>query len=180
MILGWLGTAVLIAAPAFAAWQDYSYPELGFLVTFPAEPKVETGTYRAADGSMLPDRVFTVEQDGLVFRITVVDCSSTTTKKADVIKAAVNDYLKRGELVEDTFARIDNEFGRNLNIAGKVAELDRSKTILVNCHAGSRGAIASAELARLGFKTVCNLEGGLDAWETKCIDRRLFPGNASA
>ncbi|MDB6032080.1 MAG: Rhodanese-like domain, partial [Verrucomicrobiales bacterium] len=33
------------------------------------------------------------------------------------------------------------------------------------CHAGSRGAIASAELAKMGFKTVCNLEGGLDAWE---------------
>jgi rhodanese-related sulfurtransferase len=49
--------------------------------------------------------------------------------------------------------------------AKKAAELDKSKPILVNCHAGSRGAIASAELARLGFKTVCNLEGGLDAWE---------------
>src|SRR3954451_9534051 len=95
-ILAWLGTAVLIAAPAFAAWQDYSYPDLGFLVTFPSEPKVETGTYRAADGTMLPDRVFTVEQDALVFRITGVDCSSTATKKADVIKAAVNDYLERG------------------------------------------------------------------------------------
>jgi rhodanese-related sulfurtransferase len=49
--------------------------------------------------------------------------------------------------------------------AEKVARFDKSKPILVNCHAGSRGAIASAELARLGFKTVCNLEGGLAAWE---------------
>jgi rhodanese-related sulfurtransferase len=49
--------------------------------------------------------------------------------------------------------------------AEKAARFDKSKTILVNCHAGSRGAIASAELARLGFKTVCNLEGGLAAWE---------------
>jgi rhodanese-related sulfurtransferase len=49
--------------------------------------------------------------------------------------------------------------------AEQVAQFDKSKTILVNCHAGSRGAIASAELARLGFKTVCNLEGGLAAWE---------------
>jgi rhodanese-related sulfurtransferase len=47
----------------------------------------------------------------------------------------------------------------------KVAGFDKSKPILVNCHAGSRGAIASAELAKLGFKTVCNLEGGLAAWE---------------
>jgi rhodanese-related sulfurtransferase len=49
--------------------------------------------------------------------------------------------------------------------AEKVAQFDKSKPILVNCHAGSRGAVASAELARLGFKSVCNLAGGLSAWE---------------
>jgi rhodanese-related sulfurtransferase len=51
------------------------------------------------------------------------------------------------------------------DFSAKAAQLDKKQTILVNCHAGSRGAIASAELARLGFKTVCNLEGGLQAWE---------------
>jgi len=56
----------------------------------------------------------------------------------------------------------------DINAAGfasKVAQFDKKQTILVNCHAGSRGAIASAELARLGFKTVCNLDGGMAAWE---------------
>ena len=52
-----------------------------------------------------------------------------------------------------------------LGFSDKVAQLDKSKPILVNCHAGSRGAIASAQLAKLGFKTVCNLEGGLAEWE---------------
>jgi rhodanese-related sulfurtransferase len=51
------------------------------------------------------------------------------------------------------------------DFAAKAAQYDKQQTILVNCHAGSRGAIASAELARLGFKTICNLEGGIDAWE---------------
>jgi rhodanese-related sulfurtransferase len=51
------------------------------------------------------------------------------------------------------------------DFAQKVAHFQKSKTMLVNCHAGARGAIASAELAKLGFKTVCNLEGGLDAWQ---------------
>lgn len=51
------------------------------------------------------------------------------------------------------------------DFAAKATQLDKKQTILVNCHAGSRGAIASAELARLGFKTVCNLDGGLQAWE---------------
>lgn len=49
--------------------------------------------------------------------------------------------------------------------AAKAAGFDKKQTILVNCHAGSRGAIAGAKLAELGFKNVGNLEGGLDAWE---------------
>jgi len=51
------------------------------------------------------------------------------------------------------------------DFASKVAPFDKQQPILVNCHAGSRGAVASAALAKLGFKTVCNLEGGLQAWE---------------
>jgi rhodanese-related sulfurtransferase len=51
------------------------------------------------------------------------------------------------------------------DFTAKAAQFDKKHTVLVNCHAGSRGAIASAELAKMGFKTVCNLEGGLDAWK---------------
>jgi rhodanese-related sulfurtransferase len=51
------------------------------------------------------------------------------------------------------------------DFTAKAAQFDKKQSILVNCHAGSRGAIASAELAKMGFKTVCNLEGGLDAWK---------------
>ena len=51
------------------------------------------------------------------------------------------------------------------DFAAKAAAFNKKKPILVNCHAGSRGAIAAAELARLGFKSVFNLEGGLEAWE---------------
>ena len=56
----------------------------------------------------------------------------------------------------------------DINAAGfaqQVAQFDKTTPILVNCHAGSRGAVASAALAKLGFKTICNLEGGLAAWE---------------
>ena len=70
----------------------------------------------------------------------------------------------------EEFARghVPDAVNIDINAAGfaaNVAKFDKKQTILVNCHAGSRGAIASAALAKLGFKTVCNLEGGLDAWE---------------
>jgi phage shock protein E len=70
----------------------------------------------------------------------------------------------------EEFARGHVPGAVNIDINGrgfaqKIARLDKSQPVLVNCHAGSRGAIASAELAKLGFTTVCNLEGGLAAWE---------------
>lgn len=86
-----------------------------------------------------------------------------------------NTHRKDGAVVLDV--RSPDEFAKghvpgavNIDInapgfASKVADFDKSKPILVNCHAGSRGAIAAVELAKLGFKTVCNLEGGLSAWE---------------
>ena len=94
-------------------------------------------------------------------------------------EATVGDYeklRKSGESVvldvrsADEFAagHVPGAINIDINAPGfaeKVAQFDKSKPILVNCHAGSRGAVASAELAELGFKTVCNLEGGLAAWE---------------
>jgi rhodanese-related sulfurtransferase len=51
------------------------------------------------------------------------------------------------------------------DFASKAAQLDKSKPVLVNCHAGIRGARAAAILNGLGFQSVLNLEGGLYAWE---------------
>jgi rhodanese-related sulfurtransferase len=93
----------------------------------------------------------------------------------DVDAAHFNKHRSDGSVVIDV--RSPEEFAKghvpgalNFDInapgfAAKVSDLDKAKPILVNCHAGSRGAIAAAKLAELGFKTVCNLEGGLAAWE---------------
>ena len=47
----------------------------------------------------------------------------------------------------------------------KISSLDKSKTYLVNCMAGVRGAKACDALHRLEFPTLYNLDGGLKAWE---------------
>jgi rhodanese-related sulfurtransferase len=80
-------------------------------------------------------------------------------------KAVVLDVRSPEEFAKGHIPGAINADINSLDLTKKVAGLDKSKPILVNCHAGSRGAIAGAKLAELGFKTVCNLEGGLDAWE---------------
>jgi thioredoxin 1 len=46
-----------------------------------------------------------------------------------------------------------------------VKELDPEKPVLVYCHSGGRSAEAAAELVKLGFKEVRNLEGGILGWQ---------------
>ena len=43
-------------------------------------------------------------------------------------------------------------------------DLDPEAEIVLQCHTGMRSAQAANYLARLGFKHVYNLEGGIDAW----------------
>lgn len=46
----------------------------------------------------------------------------------------------------------------------RVASLDKNKPVYIYCLAGSRSAAAQKWLIKEGFKTVINLEGGINAW----------------
>jgi hypothetical protein len=44
--------AFVAGGPAAAqSWQEYSYPNYAFTVAFPADPQIETTTYRLADAA---------------------------------------------------------------------------------------------------------------------------------
>lgn len=51
----------------------------------------------------------------------------------------------------------------NFNTAA-VRNLDPSKPVLVYCRSGNRSSKAAAELVKLGFKEVRQLDGGIIAW----------------
>lgn len=80
-------------------------------------------------------------------------------------KAPVLDVRSPQEFAKGHVTGAINADIHSPDFATKAAQFDKKKPILVNCHVGSRGAIAAAELARLGFKSIFNLEGGVDAWE---------------
>lgn len=49
-------------------------------------------------------------------------------------------------------------------VEDRAGEIDRSKDVVVFCHAGVRSARAVQILQRSGFTNIYNLEGGIDAW----------------
>lgn len=50
-------------------------------------------------------------------------------------------------------------------LAGRIAELDHSKLLVVHCKGGYRSSIATSLLRRGGFRDIANLTGGFDAWK---------------
>jgi hypothetical protein len=46
-VIPFVFAAVVVSSPAFAeGWEEYAYPDYAFAVAFPANPLVETTTYR--------------------------------------------------------------------------------------------------------------------------------------
>ena len=69
-----LGYSLLFATPA-TAWQEYMYHDLGIAKEFPSEPKLEYGTYHTdvAGSGDTPALIFSVEENHIVYRMTVAD-----------------------------------------------------------------------------------------------------------
>jgi len=54
----------------------------------------------------------------------------------------------------------------------RVAELPKTRPIVVMCHHGGRSASVTNFLVANGFANAVNLDGGIDAWSTQ-IDRSV-------
>ena len=81
--------ALLAGAPAHAAWKTYTYKELGVAKEFPSEPKVEKGVYTTAMVKNAPQISFTVEKDGNVLRLTVIDVKGRENDGANILGEAL-------------------------------------------------------------------------------------------
>ena len=84
-----------------------------------------------------------------------------TTSDSSVV---VLDVRTPGEFMVGHIANAINIDVEGMQFNADVSKLDKSKTYAVYCHSGRRSAIATAEMSKLGFKTLFNLEGGIGAW----------------
>ena len=69
---------------------------------------------------------------------------------------------------EYTGGHIENVLNIDFNSADfieQVDKLNRNVTYIVYCHSGNRSAAASNVMAKLGFKDIYNMTGGISAWE---------------
>jgi hypothetical protein len=121
-ILHLITTFAVCAAPWTAqaqAWKEYSYPKDGFAVQFPAAPTESATTYKTQAGMSLPAVTYSVQQDNVVYSVTVADFSRASLDE----QAAMNDAIKAlgqtGEIKIDTTERISRNYGHDITLVGK-------------------------------------------------------------
>jgi hypothetical protein len=111
--------AFVAGGPAAAQnWQEYSYPAYSFTVAFPADPQVETTTYRLADGRTVEAHVYSVSQNDGVLKVTVAELGNTGLDESAVIDHATKTLSEGGEVKINIPHRVYQVYGRQLSILG--------------------------------------------------------------
>jgi hypothetical protein len=113
-----LATLVGCGSAAAQGWQEYSYPDQLFTVSFPDTPQITTATYEAADNRPVKANIYSVRQDNAVFRVTVAELGDSGLEEGVVVDHAVKTMSAGGEVKVNIPHRINRIFGRQLSIVG--------------------------------------------------------------
>jgi hypothetical protein len=105
-----------LGAPANAAWEYYISHPLGFSVAMPGEIAPSRGTYSAELAGTRDTIVFASAEEGIDYRITVVDMRSIEDNAANLLGEAAYNFQAAGRVMMDVYARVDRHFGRKLSI----------------------------------------------------------------
>jgi hypothetical protein len=110
--------AVFVFAGSAAAqnWQEYSYPDYSFRVSFPADPQTETTTFPITDDRVAEAHVYSVHRNDAEFKVTVAELSDFGLAEAVVIDHAIKMLSEGGEVKVNIPHRINRVFGRQLSI----------------------------------------------------------------
>ncbi len=110
---------IAASAPAGAqGWKEYEYPNEGFTIAFPGEPKVETTSYQAPGGRLAEARVYSVVKDGGEFKVMVADLSQIEMSEGNVMAYAMMMLSRRGEVKFDIPHSTRRIVGRQASIDG--------------------------------------------------------------
>ena len=92
-----------------------------------------------------------------------VVCNLTATEyvKVDKIDAIILDVRTQGEYESGHLKGAILLDIYNSNFKDEINKLDKSKKYFVYCKVGVRSSSATNYMIQIGFKNVCNLEGGI-------------------
>ena len=91
--------------------------------------------------------------------------SSDFAKKISDPAVVILDVRTPGEFNEGHIKGAVNVDYEGMNFEGEVNKLDKTKTYAVYCRSGRRSGLATEVMAKNGFKSIFNLNGGVIDWQ---------------
>lgn len=154
------------ASVAAQSWQEYSYLDNSFRVSFPAEPQIETTTYQITDDRAVEAHIYAVRRKDAEFKVTVAKLADPAPEETALIDHAIGMLAAGGEVKVNLPHRVNRVFGRQLSIL----QGD-----------GSRAAIAlfdyNGRLYQIEGKSPPTGEGSADA--IRFVQSLVFTGGGS-
>ena len=98
---------------------------------------------------------------GKVTNLNVTDFAQKISDKSVVVL----DVRTPGEFQSEHLENAINVDYEGSNFEGEVQKLDKSKTYAVYCRSGRRSGLATEIMAKVGFKSIFNLDGGIENWQ---------------
>ena len=96
----------LIGASPAAAWEEYVYLDRGFAIQFPTRPQMRTATHQSTLVKGLSAAIYSVEDDHVLYRITVVDLAGHTDAATNLLNEAAYSLMREGDVLFTDFPRI--------------------------------------------------------------------------
>lgn len=96
----------LIGASPAAAWEEYVYLDRGFAIQFPTRPQMRTATHQSTLVKGLPAAIYSVEDDHVLYRMTVVDLAGHTDAATNLLNEAAYFLMREGDLLFTDFPRV--------------------------------------------------------------------------
>ena len=131
--IGFVLAAVVISAPAYAEWKEFSDINEGFAVTFPAPPTVEdVAKFEIAPGKMVPAHIYSASADKSDFKVTIAEGRGAGLQEALVIDQAMTRLKQGGELKMSLPHRIWAVYGRQVAITHPDGSTTKAAMFYVN------------------------------------------------
>ena len=110
--------ALMVSGAALGqAWSEHENRQEGWLMNFPAEPKLETRTYTAASGATAPAKVYSVDIPSGRYSFTFVDFTGQAQDQTQTIAHAVTALRQKGRVTYDDAHDLDGVTGHQISVA---------------------------------------------------------------
>jgi hypothetical protein len=98
--------ALLLGAGPASAWEEYNYPDQGVAIQFPAKPTAMKSTHPSILAKDLSAMVYSVEDDHVVYKLTVVDLTGRPDMGSNFLNETGYALMREGDILFTDFPRV--------------------------------------------------------------------------